>query len=104
MSVDEAARRVALLPDQPIPSGVRILINGLLRGQIAVALAEPAIVGGPNGVLISNVIADQLTVTDNPYFGSALSVVLLLAVLVILAVVQLVRQVSVRTRARTVTP
>lgn len=60
------------------------------------SFVEPTILGGPNGTLISNVISDQLSVTNNPYFGSALSVALLISIAVILLVIQLLRRLGRR--------
>lgn len=51
------------------------------------AFVESAILGGPNGLLLGNVIADQMTRADDPSFGSALSIMLLLGILVVTAIV-----------------
>ena len=45
------------------------------------AFVEPAILGGPNGLLLGNVIADQMTRADDPSFGAALSLLLLVGTL-----------------------
>ena len=51
------------------------------------AFVESAILGGPHGLLLGNVIADQMTRADDPSFGSALSIMLLLGILVITGIV-----------------
>ncbi|MGH3169059.1 MAG: hypothetical protein ACRDN0_24655, partial [Trebonia sp.] len=45
------------------------------------AFVEPQILGGPNGLLLGNVIADQMTRADDPSFGSVLSILLLVGML-----------------------
>ncbi len=55
------------------------------------AFVESAILGGPHGLLLGNVIADQMTRADDPSFGSALSILLLLGMLVITGAVAGIR-------------
>ncbi len=64
------------------------------------SFVEPTILGGPNGTLVSNVIADQLSVTNNPYFGSTLSVALLVGIAAILIVIQLLGRLGWRLHLR----
>jgi ABC-type spermidine/putrescine transport system permease subunit I len=57
------------------------------------AFVESAILGGPHGLLLGNVIADQMTRADDPSFGSALSILLLLGTLVLTGIVAAIRPV-----------
>jgi ABC-type spermidine/putrescine transport system permease subunit I len=57
------------------------------------AFVESAILGGPHGLLLGNVIADQMTRADDPSFGSALSILLLLGTLVLTGIVAGIRPV-----------
>ena len=66
---------------------VPLSVPSLLTGSVLVfvptlgAFAEPAILGGPNGLLIGNIINDQINVVDNQPFAAALCFVLLAVVL-----------------------
>jgi ABC-type spermidine/putrescine transport system permease subunit I len=66
---------------------VPLSLPSLLTGSVLVfvptlgAFAEPAILGGPNGLLIGNIINDQINVVDNQPFAAALCFVLLAVVL-----------------------
>jgi ABC-type spermidine/putrescine transport system permease subunit I len=55
------------------------------------AFVESAILGGPHGLLLGNVIADQMTRADDPSFGAALSILLLLGTLVLTGIVAGIR-------------
>jgi ABC-type spermidine/putrescine transport system permease subunit I len=55
------------------------------------AFVESQILGGPHGLLLGNVIADQMTRADDPSFGSALSILLLLGTLVLTGLVASIR-------------
>jgi spermidine/putrescine transport system permease protein len=62
------------------PIAAPSLVSGLVMVFVPMggAFVEPAILGGPHGLLLGNVIADQMTRADDPSFGSALSLLLLL--------------------------
>jgi spermidine/putrescine transport system permease protein len=68
------------------------LVSGLVIVFVPMggAFVESQILGGPNGLLLGNVIADQMTRADDPSFGSALSLLLLLGTLVLIGLVSLV--------------
>jgi ABC-type spermidine/putrescine transport system permease subunit I len=74
-----------------LPMSVPSLVTGFILVFVPVggAFVEAEILGGPNGQLLGNVIADQLTVTNNPYFGASLSVMLLVGILVVVGLLQL---------------
>jgi spermidine/putrescine transport system permease protein len=55
------------------------------------AFVESAILGGPHGLLLGNVIADQMTRADDPSFGSALSILLLLGTLALTGILAGIR-------------
>lgn len=67
-------------------------LPGVLAGCIMVflmsfgAYVTPALLGGPSGIMFSNVIANQYLADSNWAFGSALSVLMVVTVLGILAV------------------
>ena len=65
------------------------LVSGLIMVFVPMggAFVESAILGGPHGLLLGNVIADQMTRADDPSFGSALSILLLLGTLVLTGIV-----------------
>ena len=67
------------------PLAVPSLVSGLILVFVPMggAFVESAILGGPNGLLLGNVIADQMSRADDPSFGSALSLLLLLGTLAI---------------------
>lgn len=72
-------------------------VGGLLAAFILVfvpmggAFVEPQILGGTNGTLIGNVIDDQLNTVDDPSMAAALSILLLLGILIIIAAVSVTR-------------
>jgi spermidine/putrescine transport system permease protein len=68
------------------PLAAPALVSGLVM-----AFVESAILGGPHGLLLGNVIADQMTRADDPSFGSALSILLLLGTLVLTGIVAGIR-------------
>ncbi len=55
------------------------------------AFVEPQILGGTNGTLIGNVIDDQLNTVDDPSTAAALSILLLIGILVIIAAIYSLR-------------
>lgn len=63
---------------------------GIVSGCVMVfllsfgAYVTPALLGGPSGIMFSNVIAQQFTADNNWAFGSTLSVLMTLVVLVVL--------------------
>jgi spermidine/putrescine transport system permease protein len=67
-------------------------LPGVLAGCIMVflmsfgAYVTPALLGGPSGIMFSNVIANQYLADSNWAFGAALSVLMVLTVLGILAI------------------
>ncbi|MBW4022688.1 MAG: ABC transporter permease [Proteobacteria bacterium] len=69
------------------------LVTGLIMVFVPMggAFVESAILGGPHGLLLGNVIADQMTRADDPSFGSALSILLLLGTLVLTGLVASIR-------------
>ncbi|HTW26444.1 MAG TPA: ABC transporter permease subunit [Acetobacteraceae bacterium] len=81
------ATRRARLRHIVLPMAAPSLVSGLIIVFVPMggAFVEPAILGGPNGLLLGNVIADQMTRADDPSFGSVLSLLLLLATLAIVA-------------------
>jgi ABC-type spermidine/putrescine transport system permease subunit I len=62
-------------------------LPSLLAGSVLVfiptlgAFAEPAILGGPDGLLIGNIINDQINVVDNQNFAAAICFIMLGALL-----------------------
>lgn len=74
-----------------LPMSLPSLMTGFILVFVPVggAFVEAEVLGGPSGQLLGNVIADQLTVTNNPYFGASLSVVLLLGILAVVGFLQL---------------
>ncbi len=84
------ATRWARLRSIVFPMSLPSLIYGLILVFVPMggAFVEPAILGGPNGLLLGNVIADQMTRADDPSFGSALSLVLLLGTLAFMAMLR----------------
>jgi spermidine/putrescine transport system permease protein len=67
------------------PMAAPALLSGLVMVFVPMggAFVESQILGGPNGLLLGNVIADQMTRADDPSFGSALSLFLLLGMLIV---------------------
>jgi spermidine/putrescine transport system permease protein len=65
---------------------------------VAGSFVEPQILGGPNGLLIGNVINDQITQVDNAPFGATLSLLLLLFVLTIVLLLHVLGKVISRIR------
>ena len=74
------------------PMSAPALVSGLVMVFVPMggAFVESQILGGPNGLLLGNVIADQMTRADDPSFGSALSLLLLLGTLALSGLVSLV--------------
>lgn len=72
------------------PMSFGSLMTGFLLVFVPVggAFVESAILGGPNGQLLGNVIADQLTVANNPPFGASLSVMLLVGIFLVVGFLQ----------------
>ncbi|CAN5805785.1 N/A [soil metagenome] len=58
---------------------------------VAGSFAEAQILGGPNGLLYGNVLADQVTRVSNPGLAAALSLMLISAILIILAILTIIR-------------
>jgi spermidine/putrescine transport system permease protein len=75
------------------PLAAPALVSGLVMVFVPMggAFVESAILGGPHGLLLGNVIADQMTRADDPSFGSALSILLLLGTLVLTGIVAGIR-------------
>lgn len=67
------------------PMAAPALLSGLVMVFVPMggAFVESQILGGPNGLLLGNVIADQMTRADDPSFGSALSLLLLVGMLIV---------------------
>ncbi|WP_419758703.1 ABC transporter permease [Acidisoma sp.] len=75
------------------PLAAPALVSGLVMVFVPMggAFVESAILGGPNGLLLGNVIADQMTRADDPSFGSALSILLLLGTLLLTGLLAAIR-------------
>jgi len=75
-----------------LPMSAPSLVSGLVMVFVPMggAFVESQILGGPNGLLLGNVIADQMNRADDPSFGSALSIMLLIGTLALMAAVSLV--------------
>lgn len=88
-----AARRMAYVV---FPMAAPALLSGLVMVFVPMggAFVESQILGGPNGLLLGNVIADQMTRADDPSFGSALSLFLLLGMLVVTGLLAAIRPVA----------
>lgn len=82
------ATRIACLREIILPLAAPSLAAGLVMVFVPMggAFVEPQILGGPNGLLLGNVIADQMTRADNASFGSVLSILLLVGMLALGAV------------------
>lgn len=65
---------------------------------VAGSFFEAQILGGPNGLILGNVIADQVTRVNNPQLAAVLSLVLLVAILATLALLHGLRTLAVRLR------
>lgn len=93
------AGRIAVFRRVILPLSVPSLLTGAVLVFVPTlgAFAEPAILGGPNGLLIGNIINDQINVVDNEPFAAALCFILLAVVL--LAGVAVWTAVSVLRRA-----
>lgn len=78
------------------PLSVPSLLAGLTLVFIPVAgsFVEAQILGGPSGLLIGNVINDQLTRVNNGPLGAALSLVLLVAILLVVGAGHLAARLS----------
>jgi len=70
------------------PLAAPSLVSGLIMVFVPMggAFVEPQILGGPHGMLLGNVIADQMTRADDASFGSVLSILLLVGMFVIGAI------------------
>jgi spermidine/putrescine transport system permease protein len=75
------------------PLAAPALVSALIMVFVTMggSFVESAILGGPHGLLLGNVIADQMTRADDPSFGSALSILLLLGTLVLTGIVAAIR-------------
>jgi ABC-type spermidine/putrescine transport system permease subunit I len=75
-----------------LPMTAPSLVSGLVMVFVPMggAFVESQILGGPNGLLLGNVIADQMTRADDPSFGSALSIMLLLGTLAFMGILSFV--------------
>ncbi|HEX3984567.1 MAG TPA: ABC transporter permease [Acidisoma sp.] len=71
------------------PMAAPALVSALIMVFVPMggAFVESQILGGPHGLLLGNIIADQMTRADDPSFGSALSIMLLLGMLVLTGLV-----------------
>jgi len=67
---------------------------------VAGSFVEAQILGGPDGLLLGNVIADQITRVDNPELASVLSLVLLTSIVGVLLALQALRTIVASVRAR----
>lgn len=99
------ASRVAVFRRVVAPLTAPTFVAGFVLVFVPVAgsFFEAQILGGPNGLLLGNVIADQVTRVNNPQLAAVLSLVLLVAILLCLGAVALVRlaaQAIVRRRRR----
>ena len=87
------ATRWARLRHVIFPLAAPSLVSGLIMVFVPMggAFVEPQILGGPQGLLLGNVIADQMTRADDAAFGSVLSILLLAGMFVIGAVAAIAR-------------
>ena len=78
------------------PMAAPALVSALVMVFVPMggAFVESQILGGPHGLLLGNIIADQMTRADDPSFGSALSLLLLFGMLVITGLVSAIRPFS----------
>jgi spermidine/putrescine transport system permease protein len=88
-----------------LPMSVPSLLTGVVLVFVPCAgsFVEAQILGGPNGLLIGNVISDSVTRIDDAPFASALSLVLLATVLLViggLTVLERFRAASDRSTSR----
>lgn len=85
-----SARRMTAIV---FPMAAPALVSGLIMVFVPMggAFVESQILGGPNGLLLGNVIADQMTRADDPSFGSALSLLLLLGMLIVTGLLAAIR-------------
>lgn len=83
------------------PLAAPSLVSGLIMVFVPMggAFVEPQILGGPQGLLLGNVIADQMTRADDAAFGSVLSILLLAGMFVIGAVAAMARAAARRLTA-----
>ncbi|MEY3019615.1 MAG: hypothetical protein RLZZ272_599 [Actinomycetota bacterium] len=95
----EAARslgagRLAVLRRVVLPLTVPSLAAGfaLVFVPVAGSFVEAQILGGPDGLLFGNVIADQVTRVNDPMMAAVLSLTLLTAVLIVLGLLQALRR------------
>lgn len=94
----EAARslgagRLAVLGRVVLPLTAPSLAAGfaLVFVPVAGSFVEAQILGGPDGLLFGNVIADQVTRVNDPMMAAVLSLTLLTAVILVLALLQALR-------------
>lgn len=82
------ATRWARLRHVILPLTAPSLVTGLVMVFVPMggAFVEPQVLGGPHGLLLGNVIADQMTRADDASFGSVLSILLLVGMFAIGAV------------------
>lgn len=73
------------------PMSVPGLLSGILLVLVPVSgsFAEPALVGGPNGMMVGSLINSQFTAVLNMGYGAALSCVFLVVLSAIMAIIRL---------------
>ncbi|MFF1831474.1 ABC transporter permease [Paenarthrobacter sp. NPDC058040] len=95
-SVLEAARTLGTRPIRvftrviwPLSAGMLVVNFTLTFVQTVGAFAEPVVLGGPNGAMLGNAIASQLSAGVNQGFAVALALVLLATSLSVVAIANL---------------
>jgi len=73
------------------PMSIPGLLSGILLVLVPVtgSFVEPALVGGPNGMMVGSLINSQFSTVLNMGYGAALSFVFLIVVSIIMAVIRL---------------
>lgn len=73
------------------PMSIPGLLSGILLVLVPVtgSFVEPALVGGPNGMMVGSLINSQFTTVLNMGYGAALSFVFLIVISIIMAVIRL---------------
>jgi ABC-type spermidine/putrescine transport system permease subunit I len=96
------ASRLMVLRRVVLPLTAPSLLAGVVLVFVPVAgsFFEAQILGGPNGLLLGNVIADQVTRVNNPQLAAVLSLVLLLAILLCLLALHAARLLARTARRR----
>lgn len=99
------AGRLAIFSRVVLPLSLPSLLAGttLVFIPVAGAFVEPQILGGANGLLVGNVINDQVTLVNNQPFGAALSLVLLAVIVLVVGALNLLGRLprgAQRVRAR----